>query len=93
MASGATAGCEESMAWRKDDVQRRGGTGAVRKTETAKSSNTGTAGGRAVDPGADAGDSAETFLEKMRPEGEADTPAFVQRLKEGALDAAEDFWR
>jgi len=39
------------------------------------------------------GDSAETFLEKMRPEGEADTPAFVQRLKEGALDAAEDFWR
>ena len=39
------------------------------------------------------GDSAETFLEKMRPEGEADTPAFVQRLKEGALDTAEDFWR
>ena len=37
--------------------------------------------------------SAEAFLEKMRPEGFSGTPQFVQLLKEGALDKAEDFWR
>jgi hypothetical protein len=37
--------------------------------------------------------SAEAFLEKMRPEGFVETPRFVQLLKEGALDEAEDFWR
>ena len=38
-------------------------------------------------------ETAEVFLERMRPAGEQDTPAFVQRLKAGTLDAAEDFWR
>ena len=36
---------------------------------------------------------AEEFLEKMRPEGFVETPRFVQLLKDGALDEAEDFWR
>ena len=36
---------------------------------------------------------AATFLEAMRPLGEQDTPDFVLRLQEGAMDEVEDFWR
>ena len=79
------------MAWREDDTEKALAQFAKRKPRSAQLPVQPMEGPWTREQ--ILGDSAETFLEKMRPEGEADIPAFVQRLKEGALDAAEDFWR
>jgi hypothetical protein len=78
-AGSTTSNAVEALA---KFVKRKGlsGTPQVRQAQAVA------AGGRVRE-------TAEVFLERMRPAGERDTPAFVQRLKAGALDAAEDFWR